>query len=165
MKNITLFAFIILLAISSSCGKDDDSDLIPKNDPTGDYLYSGQSQYFNSDGTLDFKGETSGSIYANIDIVGSNISIQILPSIGYQYNIRCTNLEHHGDTTTFRISRQQVTLLEETFSIEGTNNIQVGGYGLYDGYYTSKKIFFQYRSINSTTYDYSKTFIEATKRN
>lgn len=34
-----------------------------------------------------------------------------------------------------------------------------------DGYFTSTKIFFQYHSIDTKTYDYVDTYIEATKRN
>jgi len=168
MKNIAFIALVIMIGLLTSCDKGDELAPLPKNDPSGDYFYTGESDYYNSDGNLDFNGTTAGSLSIVVSLNSQTISISILPNVGYSYIIHGSNLEAHGDTTTFRIVRQQVTIGSsylQTFNLEGTNGIKVGNLGYYDGFFTSNSIQLHYRSINIESLDFVKTLLVAKKRN
>jgi hypothetical protein len=168
MKNIAFITLVIIIGLFTSCDKGGELAPLPSNDPSGDYFYKGESNYYNSDGSLDFNGTTAGSLSTILNLNSKSISISILPNIGYSYIIQGSNLEVHGDTTTFRIVRQQITIgssYNQTFNLEGTNGIKVGNLGYYDGFFTSKEIQLHYRSINIESLDYVKSHLVAKKRN
>jgi len=162
---IKILSLFVLALIVSSCGKGEEMETLPENGISGDYLYESSSKYYDSDGQFDRDITSSGSIFLKVNITNSSINLEVKPKYGYIYNVECNNLQHHGDTTTFRISRQEISIDDQLFSVEGTNGIDVGSLGMYDGYYAGDKVYLQYRSINTTTFDVAKTSIEAVKRN
>ena len=165
MKTIKLIGFFIIIGIFSSCDKGDELAPIPENNPTGNYNYTGHSKYFHSTGTLDYQTDISGSANIQYGQTGNTIDIYVIPMIGYEYQIKGTNLKQHGDTTTFSIGRQQVTILARTFTFEGTNGVSVGNLGNYDGYFTTKSFHLQYHSVNLGDLTTTDTYIDAIKRN
>jgi len=160
IKLFTLITFVITI---SSCGKGNEMEALPENSANGDYLYESHSKYYHSDGQFDTEITSNGSIYLKSS--NSMLFIDIRPSIGYTYQLQCNNVQHHGDTTTFRITQQEISMGEQLFSLEGTNDLSVGSFGMHDGYYTGKKVYFKYRSINKLSLEIAKTSIIATKRN
>jgi len=164
LKLLGLFMILSIFSIISSCdSKGEDLEPIPDN-PTGSYNYTGHSEYFYPSGALDYETDISGSAnfqYGN----GNSIDISIIPMIGYEYHIQGTNLKNHGDTTTFTIARQQVNIRDRTFTFEGTNGVDVGSLGRYDGFFTSKSFQLQYHSVDIGSLNTTDTYIDATKRN
>lgn len=156
----TSLSFLIILLIAS-CDKGDSED-IPTSEIMGDYLYSSSSAYYDAMGLEKIKATSDGSLFI---IQFTEMSIEITPSIGYAFTFKATDIVNHGDTTTFRIRKQQISVNNNVFNLEGNNSVEVGSMGYYDGYYTDKKIVFAYRSINIETFDYAITRTEAIKRN
>ena len=150
----------------SSCSKKDSDAPIPDNDPTGDYLYSSQSKSYSADGELEHDGISEGAMYVSWYTGSTTMSIQISPNIGYSYTIKGSNLEVHGDTTTFRISSQVVKINETSFNLRGNNDINVPGIGKYDGYFVkNKKIIYAFKSSNIEDYETTETRTEGYYRN
>ena len=166
MKKNILFSLIFALITISSCSIKDSDAPIPINDPSGDYLYISNSKYFSSEGKIEHEGASDGSMYVQWYSGNTNIDIQITPNIGYSYNIRGTNLQTHGDTTTFRISTQTVSINDQKFNLRGTNGIDVPNLGNYDGYYIKDSlIIYAFKSSNIENYESTETYTEGTKRN
>lgn len=168
MKHLKYFSFIIVLAfIVTSCSSG-EVDLVPTNPPQGDYFYTSTSDYYLGNGTMDKEATSQGSM--RLDQNGSYTVLNITPNLGYSYSISISNLVNHGDTTTFRISMQQIQIYganydQITFNVTGTNSIPVANLGNYDGYYTNNKFVFAFKSTNIQTYDWVHTTTEATRRN
>jgi len=162
---IKILSLLFITFIISSCDKGEEMKTLPKNSINGDFLYQSSSKYYKSDGQFDRTVKSSGSIFIKANSSNSLINLEIKPIYGYIYNIKCTNIQQHGDTTTFSISRQEVHIDDQSFSVEGTKGINVGRFGMHDGYYISNKVYLQYRSINTTSFALTKTYIEATKGN
>jgi len=168
MKHLKYFSIIIVLAfIVTSCSTG-EIDIVPTNPQQGDYFYTSTSNYYLGNGTKEKEAVSQGSMSVNNS--GSGILLYITPNLGYSYIITINNLEVHGDTTTFRISMQQIQIQSNssdlnTFNLTGTNSIPVGNLGNYDGYFTNEKFVFAFKSTNITSYDWVHTTTEATKRN
>ncbi len=162
MKKIILISLSIVFGLLiMSCDKGDSVD-IPTSEVLGDYLYSSSSAYYDAMGLEKTKATSDGSLFI---IQFTEMSIEVTPSIGYAYTFKATDIVNHGDTTTFRIRKQQISVNNIIFNLEGNNSIDVGSIGYYDGYYTDKKIVFAYRSINIENLDYAITRTDAIKRN
>ena len=162
-SSIIIFTLVTFVIMISSCTKRDDMETLPKNSINGDYLYESNSKYYKSDGQFDTEITSNGSIFMKLN--SSVLYIEVRPSIGYIYQVHCNNIQHHGDTTTFRINRQEISIGDQLFSLQGSNELSVGSFGYHDGYYTGKKVYFKYRSLNTSSLDIAKTYIVATKRN
>jgi len=165
LKLLGLFMILSIFSIISSCDSEgEDLEPIPDN-PTGSYNYTGHSEYFYPSGALDYETAISGSANLQFIASGNSILISIIPMIGYEYQVQGTNLKNHGDTTTFTIARQQVNIRDRTFTFEGTNSVDVGSLGRYDGFFTSKSFQLQYHSVDIGSLNTTDTYIDATKRN
>jgi len=166
MKKYILFSLVLTLVTISSCSKKYSDSPIPSNDPTGDYIYTSSSKYYSSELIVEHEGISDGSMYVQWYSGSTSIDIEITPNIGYSYNIRGTNLQTHGDTTTFRISSQIVNINDQEFNLRGTNSINVPNIGKYDGYYIKDSlIIYAFRSSNIENYETTETTTEGTKRN
>ncbi len=168
MKKYVLLSLVFIAALLSSCQKSYSDNEIPTNDnnPSGDYLYSSNSKYYSGEDQIEYEGLSKGNMHVNWTSGNTTMSIQITPNIGYSYSILASNLENHGDTTTFRISAQTVTIQNETFNLRGTNAIDVPNIGKYDGYFIqNKQIVYAYKSSNIENYEFTETTTEGNKRN
>jgi|GEM_PF-6290891 hypothetical protein len=151
-----IFAFSLVI---TSCTKS-SSEYVPTTaNVDGSYIYNSTSTYYNTLNEEDFKGASSGFL----DIYSATLTIT--PNIGWGYTLQISNLVYHGDTITFSIPMQQITVNNNTFNVTGNNNIPVGNYGSFDGFYTSNKIYFAYKSSNVETFEWVETESEGTKKN
>jgi len=166
MKKYILLSLVIGVLLVSSCTSNKSDGMIPENNPSGDYLYVSSSKYYSSNDDLEYEGSSDGYMYVNWYSGNSTIDIDITPNIGYTYSIQGSNLEQHGDTTTFRISAQTITIGNSQFNVRGTNGVAVPNLGNYDGYYVQdKKIVYAFKSSNIENYESTETSTEGTKRN
>lgn len=160
MKKYYFYISLILLFLSS-CTKD-TVETIPTRNLDGDYFYTSNSTYYSSNNTIDREIISQGGIYVYSN---SSISIEVYPNIGYSFTIEGSNLQNHGDTTTFTISMQQIIIYDEIFNLTGTNSVDLDSLGEFDGYFTNNKIVFAYKSYNAKNYEWVETKTEADKRN
>ena len=159
--NNILTALIVSIFILSSCTKD-ASETIPTRNQDGDYTYSSSSTYYSNNNAVEHESISDGELYTT---TSSTIDIQLYPNLGYPFIIEGSNLQVHGDTTTFNISVQQISIQNKTFTVRGAGSINVGSLGNFDGYFTNSKIVFAYKSSNIETYEWVETRTEAIKKN
>jgi len=155
-------AFVITIAMSS-CTKNSDAP-IDENNPSGDYEYTSNSRYY-TDGNEDpLEYSSDGLMYVSWYLESTSINITVNPFIGYSYELKGTNLDCHGDTTTFRLSYQIVYISDQEYKIIGKKDVDVPNIGTYDGYYIQdKKIVYSFKSTNTESYETTETRTEGRK--
>ncbi len=171
MKKYIIFSLSIILALLFvSCDQGDISEEVPKNNPTGDYLYTSNSIYYSSTDKVEYEGINQGSLL--VDNYTSYMYIYITPNIGYSFEIQASNLDYKPEAklTTFRISTQQLYLKDKVFNLGGTNGIPVfdtleNSIGDFDGYFTADSIVFAYKSANVENFEWTETLTKAVARN
>ena len=169
-KYINFSLAVVIVFLFNSCNWYDVSEEVPKNNPTGDYLYSSNSTYYSSTDKVEYEGTNQGSLL--IDNYTSYLYIYITPNIGYSFEIQASNLDYKPEAklTTFRISTQQIYLKDKTFNLGGANGIEVldtlgNVIGNYDGYFTADSVVFAYKSTNIENFEWTETITTAVTRN
>ena len=151
-----LFAFITLTAFQ--CAKEEP---VPEFNPQGDFVYESHSDYTDNNDPMDYIIS-----FGELDLIldYNKAIFEITPNSGFPFSIIAINLKTQGDTTTFDIYRQRVTVHDKQFDIYGTENIQCGSFGKFDGFFTDNDVVFEYKSIKSSGSFSSITKTVATKK-
>jgi hypothetical protein len=160
---ITLFVTVIVLL--GSCSTKDSDVPITENDPSGDYSYTSYSKYYTDNGEMT-EATSDGLMYVSWYQESTSITITVNPYIGFSYYIKGSDLESHGDTTTFKINYQVINVDGTDFKISGNKGVDVPNLGKYDGYYVNgKKIVYSFKSSNLDSYENTETYTEGKRIN
>ena len=137
-----LFTFIVLTAFT--CAKEEP---VPEFNPQGDYVYESHADYTDNDDPMDYSIS-----YGELDLIleYNKAILEVTPNSGFPFSITAINLKTQDDTTTFDIYRQSVKIHDIAFDVHGTENIQCGSFGKFDGFFTKNSIIFEYVSYKSS---------------
>ena len=151
-----LFAFITLTAFQ--CAKEEP---VPEFIPQGDFVYESHSDYTDNNDPMDYTIS-----FGELDLVleYNRAIFKMTPNSGFPFSIIAINLKTQGDTTTFDIYHQTITIHDEQFDIYGTENIQCGSFGKFDGFFTENSVVFEYKSMKKYGSYASITKTVATKK-
>jgi len=166
MKIYTLLSIALLIISLGSCTNKQSDSPINDNNPTGDYSYVSNSKYHTDNNSEPISAVSDGLMYVTWYIESTSINITVNPNIGYSYNLTCTNLETHNDTTTFRLNSQVINLNGTEYKIVGNNDVYLPHLGNFDGFFVKdKKIVYSFKSFNSDSFETTYTFTEGNKIN